>query len=48
MIAKMTMTANMEVKQLVKATMRASLMQLLLVGLYDEYAIYWNNKFVSL
>jgi len=36
MIAKMMMTANMEVKQFVKATMIASRMQLLLVGLYEE------------
>ena len=39
MMAKMTMPANMDVAQLVKATMRASRVQLLLIGLYDEYAI---------
>ena len=39
MMAKMTMPANMEVAQFVKATMRASRVQLLLIGLYDEYAI---------
>ena len=39
MMAKMTMPANMEVAQLVNATMRASRVQLLLIGLYDEYAI---------
>ena len=39
MMAKMTMPANMEVAQFVKATMRASRVQLLLIGLYEEYAI---------
>ena len=39
MMAKMTMPANMDVAQLVKATMRASRVQLLLIGLYEEYAI---------
>ena len=36
MMAKMTMPANMDVAQLVKATMRASRVQLLLIGLYEE------------
>ena len=39
MIAKITIPANNEVEQLVKATNIASLVTLLLAGLYEEYAI---------
>ena len=39
MIENITIPANIDVAQFVKATMRASLVQLLLTGLYDAYAI---------
>ena len=38
-MAKITMPANNEVEQLVTATKMASLVQSLLAGLYEEYAI---------
>ena len=39
MIENITIPANIDVAQFVKATMRASLVQLLFTGLYDAYAI---------
>ena len=39
MIENITIPANIDVAQFVKATMRASFVQLLLTGLYDAYAI---------